>query len=313
MELGERDAMGEEQITNYEPELAYPLPQGENNRHKAIMLGISVVVALVSFFVLGSVFSKPETFGPTINALDTKKETVMSLVGASTGSSAAITLLPGDFATPIAEKLIDLSSDFMIVLAAIYLEKYLLTILGFVSFRILIPVACALFGVSAFVDGRTPARGVLTGLSFKLLLFGIAAVLVVPSSVWVSGMIERTYQESINQTIADAEQAQGEMAEVSGEAEGQGSSAGSATNILESLSQIPNAITQIPSEVGELTKKAQDSVNNFIEALAVMIVTSCVIPVLVLFFFMWIVQLLLGININMPTRMLGPRRPPRAR
>ncbi|MBR1830570.1 MAG: hypothetical protein IJ781_13925 [Atopobiaceae bacterium] len=198
----------------------------------------------------------------------------------------------------------------MIVLAAIYLEKYLLTILGFVSFRILIPVACLLFGLSVFADGRTPAKGVLASLSFKLLLFGIAAVLVVPSSVWVSGMIERTYQESIDQTITEAEQTQGEMAEVSAESEGQ---SGSSTNILESLTQIPNAISQIPSEVSELTKKAQDSLNNFIEALAVMIVTSCVIPILVLFFFLWIVQLLLGININMPTRMLGPRRGPRAR
>lgn len=305
--------MGDEQITSYEPELGYPLPQEESRTRKYVMLGITLVIALVSFFVLGPMFSRPETYGTTIAALDEKKETVMSLVGASTGSSAAISLLPGDFATPIAEKLIDLSSNFLIVLAAIYLEKYLLTILGFASFRILIPASCLLLGISAFLDGQRPMRGMLAGVAAKLFLFGLAAVLVVPSSVWVSGMIERTYKESINQTIADAEHTQDEVEATSGSAVEQEGPTTGTTNILESLTQIPNAISQIPSEVNDLTKRAQDSVNNFIEALAVMIVTSCVIPVLVLFFFMWVVQLLLGVNVSMPSRMLPAHRPGRRR
>ena len=35
--------------------------------------------------------------------------------------------------------------------------------------------------------------------------------------------------------------------------------------------------------------------NRFIEALAVMLVTSCLIPILVLLFFAWLVKLMLGI------------------
>ena len=104
---------------------------------RLLLVAAAAVVALVSFFVLGKHFSQPQAYGSVIASLDAKKDTVMNLVGASTGSSAAITVLPGDVGTPIAEKLIDLSSDFMIVLAAIYLEKYLLTVLGFVSFRVL--------------------------------------------------------------------------------------------------------------------------------------------------------------------------------
>ena len=38
-----------------------------------------------------------------------------------------------------------------------------------------------------------------------------------------------------------------------------------------------------------------------------MLVTSCVIPVLVLLFFLWMANLLLGINIDTPKRMLSDR------
>ena len=37
--------------------------------------------------------------------------------------------------------------------------------------------------------------------------------------------------------------------------------------------------------------------NRFIEALAVMLVTSCLIPILVLLFFAWLVKLMLGIEL----------------
>ena len=38
------------------------------------------------------------------------------------------------------------------------------------------------------------------------------------------------------------------------------------------------------------------------EALAVLIVTSCVLPVLVLLFLLWIVKMLTGIDFSLPKR-----------
>lgn len=60
-------------------------------------------------------------------------------------TSALITLLPGDTATPIAEKMADVSGYLLVVLCAIYLEKYLVTITGYVAFTYLIPIACGLW------------------------------------------------------------------------------------------------------------------------------------------------------------------------
>ena len=46
---------------------------------------------------------------------------------------------------------------------------------------------------------------------------------------------------------------------------------------------------------------AQESLNQFIESLAVMLVTSCLIPLLVLLFYFWMAKILLGVNIDIPT------------
>lgn len=63
------------------------------------------------------------------------------MTDATTATSALITLIPGDVGTPIAEKVADLSGYLLIVLCAIFLEKYLVTITGYAAFKIFIPVA----------------------------------------------------------------------------------------------------------------------------------------------------------------------------
>ena len=52
------------------------------------------------------------------------------------------------------EQLADLSSHFLVVLCAIYLEKYLLTLTGFLAFKILIPVACLAYILNVLFDWR---------------------------------------------------------------------------------------------------------------------------------------------------------------
>ena len=261
---------------------------GPSMGRRLAFVGAAAVLALVSFFVVGRIVTDPGFYAKTIAVLDEKKDTVMRLVGASTGSSAAISLLPGDAGTPIAEKLVDLSSDFLVVIAAIYLEKYLLTILGFTAFKVLVPIACLLFSVAVMLREGATARQVLNKLAIKLGLFAIMAFLVVPASVRVSSMIEETYEASIVQTIQTAEQTTDAIEESAAEGESSDSS-----NPLSFL-------LNVPEELNHLTESAQNSLNNFIEALAVMIVTSCVIPILVLLFFLLLVRMILGIEIDVP-------------
>lgn len=185
----------------------------ENEKQKKILFAlIPIVIALLSFFVIARFTSSTEFNAKTIQSLDDKKTTVMELTAASTAASAAITLIPGDVGTPIANKLADLSSYFLIVLSAIYLEKYLVTITGYAAFKILVPIACVFF--SGYLLWR---KEILRVVAQKFLLFGLAVYLVIPASVKVADMIETTYASSIESTIETAKQTTDEIESETGE------------------------------------------------------------------------------------------------
>ena len=100
-----------------------------------------LAAAILSFALVTPWAASAETHAASLTALEEKQSTVLELAAASTAASAAITLLPGDAATPIAEKLADISGYFLLALCAIYLEKYLLTVTAYAAFRLLVPAS----------------------------------------------------------------------------------------------------------------------------------------------------------------------------
>ena len=249
-----------------------------------------VALGLLSAFWMAGKAADPASHAAVMAALEEKQGTVLELTAASTAASAAITLLPGDTATPIAEKLADLSTGFLLVLCAIYLEKYLLTVAGYAAFRILVPAACALLAVSLFwrqAWSRALAR--------RLLVFAAAIVLVIPVSVGVSDLIENTYQASLEATLDAAREATEEVTDTAGTAEeDEGFFSGLWSKVTEGVT---GAVSGVSEQVGEM-------VNRFLEALAVLLVTSCVIPLLVLAFFVWLAKLL--VRVSLPAEAAGP-------
>ena len=89
-----------------------------------IMISILVIISVVSIMWAAPKYSDPEERIDSIEYLDSKRNTVLTLAGAATASSTALTLLKDDWATPVANELAELSIYFMIILAAIVLEKY---------------------------------------------------------------------------------------------------------------------------------------------------------------------------------------------
>ena len=75
-----------------------------------------LVAAVLSFFCIAPHMTQPSTYQNSLNTLQGKQETVLELTAVSAAASTAITVLPGDVATPIADKLADLSGYFLIVL-----------------------------------------------------------------------------------------------------------------------------------------------------------------------------------------------------
>ena len=58
-----------------------------------------------------------------------------------------------------------------------------------------------------------------------------------------------------------------------------------------------------------MTDGVVEQVTNLIEGAIVMIVTSCLIPLLVLAVFLWMAHSLMGINVSVPANYLSQRLP----
>lgn len=292
------------------------------NKQKCITAVILLLVAILSITVVGKYVSAPENHQKTIASLDEKKQTVMELTAASTVTSALITLLPGDTATPIAEKMADVSGYLLVVLCAIYLEKYLVTITGYVAFTYLIPIACGLWIFNLIFANATVRK-----LAAKLAVFGLAISLVVPASVKISDLIGDTYQAQIEATIEDARNTQNILensgvvddtnatettgTDAAGTVTGNvqekdNNNSGSVSNIFDwakdaisgAKDSVVNVVENVTISTEDLVQKVENSLNHFIEAVAVMIITSCVIPMLVLLLFFWMVKIVLDVDLS---------------
>lgn len=259
------------------------------------------ILTIVSFFPLKDTFSSPETYDATISTLDEKKSNVTALVASSTGLSAGISLLPDDAGSAIADKLMDVSMNLGIVLVVIYLEKYLLTVLGFTTFGILAPFGLIGLALAVTLLGRSAISRVFAHVAVRLLLLGTILVSVVPASVWVTDRIDEIYETSV--VAADTDQAQedhGQNQKKEDTSEDEG--------FLGFITGIPQAIASIPETIADgvtdLTQDILDQANALIEAFAVMIVTSCAVPILVLVLFLWTAHMLLGVKVEIPIDML---------
>ena len=255
-----------------------------NSSLKIILISVScILIAALSFFFLAGILSSPETYSGIIRSIDDKVETVLKLTASSTAASAGITAIPGDAGTPIAEKLADFSEYGILILCVLYAEKYLLSILGSGVFKFIIPIACMLYPLGFFRD----LEGIKPILK-KIAIVSLALYFVIPLSVHISDRIYETYQASIDNTISAAE----DLAE-------DAVIAGSSAEDQNAIQRIWSALSESASSLAE---RGAEILNRFIESLAVMIVTSCVIPILVLLFSLWIINQVFGFSIPAPSR-----------
>lgn len=264
-------------------------------RFRVAICVVLAALALVSLVLLRPHFTNPATYSSVIETIDEKKANVTGMVASSTALSAAISAIPDDVGTPLADKLMDVSADLGIILSVLFLEKYLLTIFGLAVFGGLVPIGCMLLICGVLSLGRTVFSPALMRLAVRLFLLGVVLMSVIPASVFITNMIDQTYEDSLAPISQTSET---EAAEAESEAEEE------PFNLLDFITSIPE---QIVDGVTGVTDAVIDQVNAVIEGLAVMIVTSCVIPVLVLVFFLWVANMLLGIDVSVPMGALASR------
>lgn len=265
------------------------------------IVALLIIAALLSEFVGRPHFENVETWSGTIEVIDAKKNNVLALTTSTIALSAAISALPDDTGTPVAEQLTQLSGNLGIVLAVLYLEKYLLTILEFLSLGVLGPVAFALLAISLLMHGRLTTSHALFTLGIRVLLVGIIAIAVVPASVWVTQCIDETYQISISQEESEGSAEESKPTD---------SESQENKNFWDSIaSGAAQLVSNLKDGIKSVTDGVVEQVTNLIEGAIVMIVTSCLVPLLVLAVFLWMGHSLMGIDVSAPTNYLARRLP----
>ncbi|MCR4787559.1 MAG: hypothetical protein K5888_03140 [Lachnospiraceae bacterium] len=232
---------------------------------------IVILICLISILIITPVTTDADNHRQTVEQLDNEIENVLKLAGGATVVSAAVSLLPGDACTPISEQFAELGKYFIVILSALYFEKYFVTLSGYVSFAFLIPVACILFCAGAFF-----LKDRLKEISLKLMICALAIYFLIPVSVKASQVIYNNYQSNIEQTLDDANKI---------------------SIIDEDESGVDKFLSWIENVSGTVIDYVTGLLSRFIEAIAVMLVTSCLLPVIVLLFFVWLIKLLFNFDI----------------
>lgn len=111
--------------------------------------------------------------------------------------------------------------------------------------------------------------------------FGLAIYAVIPVSVHVSKMIYSTYQESIDATIDEANDLADESEAAKDDDKDSKKSKDSESSFIDKAKDAVNSVKNTLSVTADSVK---NMVNKFIDGLAVLIVTTCLIPVLVIVF-----------------------------
>ena len=264
---------------------------------KILRIAFSLILAvtiILSCTLIGTKMTDPATYSHTIEVLDHNRTTVLGLSAASAAASAAISALPTDLCSPLSEQLSEFASWFLLILSVVFLEKYLLTIFGFVASYILIPAGCGALLIHCFFPARF-----LQSIGPKLIAVGAALLLVIPTSVWVCDQVNAIYSKSIEITVQSAnavsDNLTGEMSDGTEEN----------TAVIDEAKTI---LGDLSGSVAGVIDQFRNVLNRFIEATAVMIVTNCLIPIFVILFFAWIVKTLFNVQIILPANLTKPSR-----
>lgn len=245
-----------------------------------------VVIMLISIFGVAKLVTSPDFNASMIDTLDEKKATVLKVSLSAAATSTALSLLPGDVASPIANEIAELTTYFIIILGAILLEKMLLSVIGHVTFVYIIPLACILGVIYLYTK-----REVLKVLAIKMTIFGLVLFMAIPASIKVSELIYASYETQVAQTLQAAEANNAFIEEQKNDL------AEEDKNWFEKASDyLSNLTSKVGIGISSMIKKGEETLSYMMDTIAVLIITSCVLPIVVILIFTWIIKILFGFD-----------------
>jgi predicted PurR-regulated permease PerM len=150
----------------------------------------------------------------------------------------------------------------------------------------IIPFACFLGILSNFIK-----KDALRNLAKKLAVFGLILFAAIPASIHVSDLLYDNYQASIQQTI-DTEEQNMEYIEDKKE-----DFSKEDQNLIEKFEKfISNVTSKIGNDISTMANKGDETLFSFLDAIAILIITTCVIPIVVILIFAWAIKIIFGFD-----------------
>ncbi|MCM1149768.1 MAG: hypothetical protein NC319_06755 [Butyricicoccus sp.] len=251
----------------------------------AVRLLLLALAAAVSFFIVTAKLPESDFVRDSLESVEDSSDTVMKFSAATLSTSLAISALPDDFGTPLADTLADMNVYFIAILAVLFLEKILIQFGIKAAFTILIPLAC--LAGAAFVVTKKP---LLKGLAVRLCVLGLAVALVVPCSTHLSGTVASELTDYVNETIQETEDGADKLEEaMTGGEENR--------TIFEKLSELFQTAI---NDISDLLLHFQNNIRRCMNSIAILILTNCLMPLLTFFILKWILKELFQIVIPLP-------------
>ena len=175
----------------------------------------------------------------------------------------------------------DMTKYFIMILGMIFLEKLMVTEGTSIAFTYVIPIACA-FWALYWISGRR----LLRSFAGKILILGIAMILVIPTGTHISKIVCAKYMTYVEDTITVAETGTDKLDEIS-----------TPTDDDQSVYERISGLFQTAiAGVKDLFDYFSTIVQKCINAIAILIVVSCGIPVLIFMLFVWLIKQLFEIQ-----------------
>lgn len=255
------------------------------HRVKLAKILLAVLISVSSASILAYKVPEHRYVKETLDSLEESKTTVMEFSGATIAVSLAITALPDDFGSPLAGTLADMNKYFVFIFAVLYVER-LIVVEGIkLSFTYIIPIACGLY-ILAVLSGWAFFKN----LAAKLMILGLAIVFVIPISTHVTEKVCDDYLVYVDETIAEADAGAEKVNKIMASGE-------EGTTIFDKLT---DAFKTAIQGISDLLTYFENVLKKCVNSIAIMIVTTFVVPMLVLLLFRWLLKELFSLNLQTP-------------
>ena len=254
-------------------------------KEKLAKILFMIFLMVLSFSVLTRIIPESKFVQETIQHLEESQNTIMKFSGTTIATSLSLSALPNDFASPLASTVSDLNTYFIFIFAVLFVEK-LVVIEGIkIALVWMIPAACILY-IAAILTSKETFKN----FAKKLLILGISIIMVIPISTHFTETVCADYLTYVDETIEEADAGANKINELMAEE----------NEDATFFDKLTDAFKTAIRDVNDLLAYFKNVVKKCVNSVAVMIVTTFVLPMLTMLLFRWLLTELFALHLPVP-------------